>query len=86
MYLVKFHYNTFHESRLAVLDQMHAMHRDTNRSIIKTFCTALSRFLFQFKFRSKYGEVTRMRMKEILRTPLGDFIVIQLRTFTVGWR
>ena len=37
MYLVKFRYNTFHESCLAILDQMHAMHGDTNRSIIKSF-------------------------------------------------
>jgi len=80
----KFRNNTFHESCLAILDQLHAMHGDTNRSIIKTFCTALSRFLFQFKFRSKYGELTRMRMKEILRTPPGYFTVIELPTLLWG--
>jgi hypothetical protein len=37
-----------------------------------------------FKIRSRYGEVTRMWMKEILLAPLGDFIVIELRTFAVG--
>jgi hypothetical protein len=84
MYWVKFRNNTFHESLLAILDQLHAIHLDTNGNIIKTSCTALSRFRFQFKFRSKYGEVTWMRMKDILLTPLADFSVIELRTFAVG--
>lgn len=84
MYFVKFRNNTFHECCLAILDQLHAKHCHINCSILKTFCTALSRVLFELKFCIKYGEVTRMRVEEIPLNPLGDYIVKELRTFAVG--